>query len=751
MADVYLDIEGIVVEPGVLTHRGAIATASAAHRPFAALVECRKSETTEAVVFDVDVERPQSPVNDIRRRERVAGVFSLEADTLPDALALREDFPDVPHLNQRDQELPRSLCLYDQTWTELKRSWTGAGFIERIRWWLRLTSRGELHGDDQPLEPLVFSHGFDLVVPSTFGIGDGPKALPARLALVGGRQGRVFVCRNAKAAEYGGACAYVMYIDTPPRSHGVIRRTPKTIADLASLVDEDGFSVLACIREALWAIPDEIRTNPELRKQVTPVFVLGLPKTRRDGARVETVETKAFISFQGVESVGVAVGAWVVDGASLGSVLGGISSANGADASLVVANVVRELSPARAAAHSGVEQRDERRYVAIGMEALGSQVAMNLARSGSGYWTLVDDDVFLPHNVVRHALEGGFAVGHNKADCVAAYMNSITPSEEIAQHLPVNYHDPGERRDQLVEALASSDLVLDTSASISVARGLADEERESRAVSLFLSPSGQDLVMFAEDSERLLKLDDLEMLYYKAVAIKPELEGHLDVVEASTRYGASCRDVSVSMSQTTVGTLAGIGAGAVCQTREDTGATIRVWRTYPQTLGVSAVDVERDEFVEVSQHGWRVRVSRRLFADVLARREERLPNETGGILIGGVDHARRCVHIVLAFGSPPDSEEWPTMYIRGVKGLQAERERVVTATAGNLDYLGEWHSHPRGASTRPSPDDATVFKWICELAADEDRPAIMLIVGEGEVRLFVAEFEPSTEPLCLPL
>lgn len=749
MADTYLDVDGVVVEPVALTHSGARATALAARGQFAAMVECRKSETTETVVLDVDVERPQTPVNDIRASERVAAVFSLEADTLPEALALREDFPDVPHLNLRDRELPRSLCLYDQVWTELKRSWTGAGFIERIRWWLRLTARGELHGEDQPLEPLMFSHGFDLVVPSGFGTDDGRMALPARIGLVGGMQGWVIVCWNAKAAELGGARSYVMYIETPPRAHGVIRHTPKTIADIVALVDDDRFSLLAHIREALWAIPEEIRKDPELRKKVAPVFVLGLPKTRRDSGQVEAVETKAFISFDGIESVGVAVGAWAVDGVSLAPILGGDNSSDGSSASVVVANVVHELSPSQAAAYSGLAQRDERRIVAIGIGALGSQVAMNLARSGSGEWTLVDDDAFMPHNAVRHALEGGFVVGRNKAECVAAYMNSITPSDEMARFLPVNYHKPGDHRNQLAEVIEASDLILDMSASVAVARELSDEDRGSRAVSLFLAPSGQDLVMLAEDSGRRLRLGDLEVLYYKAVVTKPELEGHLRVDGSTMRYGASCRDVSVLMSQTTVGTLAGIGAAAVQQTREDTGAAIRVWRMHPQTMSVSALDVELDDFEEVSQHGWRVRVSRGLFADVLARREERLPNETGGILIGGVDHARRCVHIVQALGSPPDSEEWPTMYIRGVKGLEAERKRVVTATDGNLNYLGEWHSHPRGASTRPSVDDAKVFDWICELAADEDRPAIMLIIGEKEVRIFIAEFEPSTEPICL--
>ena len=267
---------------------------------------------------------------------------------------------------------------------------------------------------------------------------------------------------------------------------------------------------------------------------------------------------------------------------------------------------------------------------------------------------------------------------------------------------------------------------------------------------MFLSPNGQDLVLMSEDPERNIRLDDLEMAYYAEVASREELADHLEVRRAPLRYGTSCRDISVSMRQSDVGALAGIGASAFVQDVSQGQASSRVWRLDSSSLSVRVFDLAPTPFLEVEQHGWRVSVCRRMLERVRGLRKERLPDETGGILLGGVDYARRRVHLVLALASPPDSEEWPTMYIRGVHGLNDERERIVRATAGNLDYLGEWHSHPEGASTQPSEDDRKVFGWICGLSAVDGRPAVMLIVGEGGVRLFVAEFEPATsEPLCL--
>src|SRR5207248_9997746 len=55
---------------------------------FAALIETRRSEKLagEIIVIDVEVERPQSLVHDIRRVERIAVVFRVEDHHQPEIL-----------------------------------------------------------------------------------------------------------------------------------------------------------------------------------------------------------------------------------------------------------------------------------------------------------------------------------------------------------------------------------------------------------------------------------------------------------------------------------------------------------------------------------------------------------------------------------------------------------------------------------------------------------------------------------------
>lgn len=752
MALSFVELESRVVESEDLELPRALAVVAAARAEgsFAALVETRCTGKAELVVFDIEVERPQHPSYDIRRVERIAASLPRGDDTLPEALALREDFPIVPHLNQRSTTKPRNLCLYDQPWDEVRRNWSGPAFIERVRWWLARTARGNLHGKDQLLEPLMFSDGLDLVIPPKFGLEGGTSIERVRAVLVQGQEGRVMVADPNNAFNRGGVPCLALYIETPSRQHGIIHRTPRSLGDVASLVNTESFDLIDRLREALRSLPDEIRRDRESRRTLRPLLVLGLPKSRTAGGAVEWVELKGFLCSVNLEVVGDRTGAWAVHDDEIGHPLSVAPGLDGSDIDVIVVNVVKSLTREQAATCSGESEPDNRKIVAIGAGALGSQVAMNLARAGFGNWTLIDHDPFMPHNAVRHALEGGFAIGHNKAICTALYMNTVTAYDDIARAIPSNFLKPGDHEEKIETALSDASIVLDMSASIPVARRLASQKLPCRAVSLFLSPNGQDLVLLAEDAARHIRLDDLEMQYYTATATDDKLLGHLDVPAGTTRYGGSCRDVSVRIPQAFVGIHAGIASAAIIQAVHSDAAAIRVWRLNPTTMSVASIEIPVAPFLQHEQQGWRICVASNLLRNAEALREERLPNETGGIIIGGVDHDRRCIHIALALPSPPDSEEWPTMYIRGVRGLRQARERIVTRTAGNLDYLGEWHSHPRGHSTFASPDDHKVFEWIDELARPDGRPPIMLIYGDDGARVFVDCLkDPVPEAVCL--
>ena len=138
-----------------------------------------------------------------------------------------------------------------------------------------------------------------------------------------------------------------------------------------------------------------------------------------------------------------------------------------------------------------------------------------------------------------------------------------------------------------------------------------------------------------------------------------------------------------------------------------------------------------------------------MFARFLDLRESKLPNETGGVLLGSFDLDAHVAYIADTIPSPPDSEEWPTLYIRGKKGLRPEVDRLAAATDGMLEYIGEWHSHPDGCSTAPSPDDLKVFAWLTEIMSLDAVPATMMIVGDqGRVSFFLGKIAKEEQLLA---
>ncbi|MFN6024604.1 MAG: Mov34/MPN/PAD-1 family protein, partial [Planctomyces sp.] len=120
--------------------------------------------------------------------------------------------------------------------------------------------------------------------------------------------------------------------------------------------------------------------------------------------------------------------------------------------------------------------------------------------------------------------------------------------------------------------------------------------------------------------------------------------------------------------------------------------------------------------------------------------------ETGGVLIGHFDLARQRIYVVDMIPSPPDSEEWPTLYVRGCCGLLEQIQSIEQQTGGQLEYVGEWHSHPDNCPTEPSPDDITVFAWLTKHMAAAGLPALMAIVGEKDSsRWFLGEMLAAWE------
>ncbi|MBA7614360.1 hypothetical protein ES703_21624 [subsurface metagenome] len=178
-------------------------------------------------------------------------------------------------------------------------------------------------------------------------------------------------------------------------------------------------------------------------------------------------------------------------------------------------------------------------------------------------------------------------------------------------------------------------------------------------------------------------------------------------------HGNSCRDVTYQLAQNDMAVWAGITAKVIRGAYLNTSAMLSVYvQCADGSIAVVRPSIGKVTYLVLQD--WTVRLDEWVIVKMSEFRNSKLPIETGGVLLGAFDTHSRICSIVDALPSPPDSQEWPTSYIRGCVGLRQKVKEVEDITLGQLGYVGEWHSHPSGASILPSVDDRQAYSWLIE-------------------------------------
>ncbi len=515
-------------------------------------------------------------------------------------------------------------------------------------------------------------------------------------------------------------------------THGLVRSTPRPLGDLNKLLLAGGLNINRQLKELFRSWNRRSKAD-ELEDVLSAqlVIVIRLPKRSRKGSPVESEEVRAFQAQDNIGILGTRLGIkW--HSSEVDDLKSVTEQQVRSETRLTLLNVRETLSKESARRSNGLSQLiSDPRVTAIGAGALGFPVMANLTRSGYGRLTIVDEDVLHPHNLARHTLDTSY-VGWYKAEALAAELSQIMSEEPPVQSIVANVLYPGDKTRALEAVYQSSDLILDMAASIPVSRHLVHSiKSDSRRVSLFLNPSGKALTLLAEDTSREIPLDSLEMQFYRAIVRDPHLCSLLDSPDQN-RIGQTCRDLSAEISQYDVAMHGGMGSRSVQLLCECDKARIRTWLLDGHDNYGLVMDIEPARPFKCTQKAWTAVFDSELLDTLALMRGSRLPNETGGVLVGSRDRSRKILYIVDALPSPPDSEEFRTSYIRGTRGLSEEVDRIARITSWNLDYIGEWHSHPDGHNVEPSANDEKLLAWIWAGMEKAGETGLMCIIGEGK-------------------
>lgn len=697
--------------------------------PYATIREVHRDDGRDVVDLEFEIDLAQDRAVPILHREPVRIVFVSPDDLVaPRVLSLRDDFPSGQVHTNLDHEIDGlCLCIWEEGWHDLSRNLTGQALVERIRWWFAGMADGSLHAEDQILEPLIATTSDTIVFPPGNFVG------PWFIDKAHEHRGQVtlIMSREPKSAEDPRFDVFQRVL--PSQVHGALASRPYDIGGLVELTARLDFDLMVELRA--WLIePERLAAASERRA----LFLLIVPKRRTEEGEDESYEAWVYTPSETLAELGEKLGitSSYEDGGTIRTGLalaGAVEPVDSKTIRLFSWRIVQRLDRATARRFAGSTRTEDARLVAIGAGAIGSNVIINATHAGLGTWTIIDDDIVLPHNTVRQT-QTNWAVGHPKAQVLAFEADAIL-AEGGNDLIMADVLRVGAETGRIAAAMQEADLVVDFSASPAVVGHLADQELR-RASSFFFGPDGSDLVALDEGSGRTVLLDEIEAQYFLAVAACPALEGHLAAARTDRiRYANACQDLSRPLPPWQVQMLSGLAAGRLPSLVEETAPAAWVWRLNPETGSMLPIRLDVQATLRFASDTLRVSVSAGVVGAMRAHRGKAAPNETGGILIGTFDLARNVLHIVAALPAPSDSRQAPTYFVRGAQNLRPLVDDLASATAGRLRYVGEWHSHPDGAAARPSNDDEGVFSYLREQLDAAGAPYAMLICGRDETWL----------------
>lgn len=358
----------------------------------------------------------------------------------------------------------------------------------------------------------------------------------------------------------------------------------------------------------------------------------------------------------------------------------------------------------------------------IGGGALGSKIFDHWYRGGQTDWTLIDGDVLAPHNLTRHSLEPS-AEGHSK---VAGLLESIEGMFKGSS---------GERgvvetavmpltealRDERTRGRMEGSLIIDTTASAAALQEVTSEEMPSIAGAArgFIVDEGRKAALLLEGSNRNPRLDDARAYLYQMGTVEDDVADWLsrrsqqenavsglrgEEIEvglgcASDTFRLSDDEVSLHAAQLSMRLRRWLGAHEGPVASSDcisVDQNSQIGKAGLSSAGGRWREWDVPSVIIIDGSEWQLRVTEKAAAEMSRLRQQYAPDETGGVVLGQINHNRRIAYVTQALPPPRDSTHAPMKFVRGTEGVQASLERTEQRTGGMIGYVAEWHSHPRG-------------------------------------------------------
>jgi len=400
---------------------------------------------------------------------------------------------------------------------------------------------------------------------------------------------------------------------------------------------------------------------------------------------------------------------------------------------------------------SGVEHSDPRILV-LGCGAQGSKLGMHLGKAGFTNIDFADHASLSPHNLIRHALLPG-SLGKNKAEAIRDELDVLYYADSTKAFSARRNSAIEILRDQQI--LDNVDLLIDATASASVLEILVQSNLPNRVrlVRCELADDGRLGILLSEGPGRNPRIDDLQAALFDSAIEDERLSEWLKRHREQTALlrgpaleeigiGISCSSDTMRLADDVVSYHSSLFSVVIRDMIQgDAGQGIihiNCIERLPPAATSSSFFVREVVAMGMRDSSWKIRLGMKVFQDLKTAHKLAGKNETGGLLIGFAHKKRRTIYVTRLLPPSPDSAGSPYAFRRGVQDYPEMLDRIHHLTGNMLGYVGEWHTHPKGAPKASATDLAALASISSTLAA-AGLPAHILIVSPQGMSSFLGE------------
>ncbi|MDE6432633.1 MAG: Mov34/MPN/PAD-1 family protein [Lachnospiraceae bacterium] len=361
--------------------------------------------------------------------------------------------------------------------------------------------------------------------------------------------------------------------------------------------------------------------------------------------------------------------------------------------------------------------------VVWGCGALGSKVSMEMARMGYLSQKLYDNDILLPHNLVRHEIASGYAIGLNKGRALELEIKSM-----YGEDTKISAFDSSSFS---CEENLNNEMIIDCTASErSLNWCCTNNKIRNRLIRCEIFMEGKLGTVFVEGKNRNPDAYDMRVcLWYSAMSnevVKQWLNQDIEEI-MEFHIGFGCSSDTMVLDDATISNHASIVPHCFNKYSNLEHGTLIINYFDKDELTnnfIKVIEVKKYESWKTDE-GWVVHCP----CDILEQLTKITYEDTEnmGIWFGHINERMKRITISDTF-IPEDNKRSTGTVIGGGQGVGEKINKIVKNTGGMINYIGEWHTHPTGYA-HPSQMDKKAFKSIPK----NNRPYLMTIFSPNNV------------------